>query len=367
MSVSFSLNAISESVVRFFPPPPFLVPPLAGIDISDASVKYLILVGRPGHFIVRAWGTVALAPGIVVDGKVQDVTALGKTLQTIAKKERLTAAHFALPEEHAYLFQMPLPRDVDANIEESIEFNLKENVPLTPEEVVFSYLVSGHASKESFLAVSAYPRSVIAGYLEAAGAAGITVCSFETEGHAIARASLDNSAMRSTMLVLDMGWNTTGLSITRGGVILFSTQLETTGKACCRAIERETGMVEQEAYALMMEQGVRAPAAVGARKAFHEVLARLEEEMEKHLAYWNVHAEGNAIHESISGVVVAGSVAAVPGFLESLASLLPVPVRGAHVWEQVCSFETYVPPIPQPDSYAFATAIGLALRSAPLV
>lgn len=355
---------ILRTFVRVFPPPRFLVPPLAGIDISDASVKHIVLAGTSGNLEVRSFGTSVLPRGAVVDGKIKNITLLADNLRALRDEKGIHAAHFALPEEHAYLFQLPFPALPDAHIEEAIEFSLKENVPLAPEEVVFSYLVGRGRGKEPFLVVSAYPRQVIGAYLEAAHAAGIAVLSFETEGHAIARASLGTDMFLKTMLMLDLGWNTTGLSIVREGVILFSTQLETTGKKFCRAIEEITGKDETASYAIMKEQGLLD--TKGNEEVFGVMMLTLEalrDEMEKHLAYWNMHAEGNLAHEAVHGVVVAGSTVAVPGFLPYLGSLLSVPLMEANVWQGVCSFERYVPPVAKQDSYAYATAIGLALRS----
>ncbi len=353
-----------RAFTRAFPPPQFLASPLAGVDISDASVKHIVLSGSPGAYEVKSFGTAILPKGAVVNGRVESPEALAENLSILRKEHAIDAGHFALPEEHAYLFQMPFPETEEANIEETIEFNLKENVPLSPSEVVFSYLVGRGREGKPFLAVSAYPRAVINTYLEAAHSAGITVLSFETEGHAIARASLGGDTFQKTMLMLDLGWNTTGLSIVREGVILFSTQLETTGKTFCRAIEEVTGKSEDDAYALMKKEGLRKSGGQDVvSSAIRGTLETLQGEMKKHLAYWDMHAEGNVSHERVFGIVVAGSTTAVPGFVEHLATLLPIPILGANVWQNVCTFDRFVPPISKDDSYAFATAIGLALRS----
>src|SRR3954468_3536684 len=96
------LSSASHTLTRWFPVPKLLVPPAAGIDISDASVKWLVLERPDQGLRVGSYGEVPLQAGVVVSGTVKNVDALAATLRQVrSHMGHVRAAHSALPEEAA--------------------------------------------------------------------------------------------------------------------------------------------------------------------------------------------------------------------------------------------------------------------------
>ena len=117
--------SLSRTVARLFPVPRYLSPHAAGIDITDASIKWVALRPQGDHFRVSSWGEVKLEPGIVESGTVKNEKALAEALVTIRKQlGGIRVAHAALPEEGAFVFSMRVPTVKKEEIESMIEFEL---------------------------------------------------------------------------------------------------------------------------------------------------------------------------------------------------------------------------------------------------
>src|SRR5262245_2793497 len=104
MSAGF-IYRIMRALTRSFPVPQILMPPTAGIDISDASIKWLALTESADGYRVSTFGEVPIEAGVVESGIVKNVNALAHVLVDVrTRMGGITTAHAALPEEAAYVF-----------------------------------------------------------------------------------------------------------------------------------------------------------------------------------------------------------------------------------------------------------------------
>src|SRR3989344_5861037 len=107
-------RAFSKKLVRWFPTPAMIYPRAAGIDISDASIKWLVLAPFQSRYRVEKYGEIPLEAGVMVNGVVQDEGALAHALSEVKKHlGGIECAHSALPEEAAYVFEMHVPEGTD--------------------------------------------------------------------------------------------------------------------------------------------------------------------------------------------------------------------------------------------------------------
>src|SRR5882672_1176175 len=78
-------RAFSRLFSSWFPTPSLLLPPAVGVDISDASIKWLGLSRTRGEVRVSGYGDTDLPSGIVEKGIIKDVPALGRVLAELKK------------------------------------------------------------------------------------------------------------------------------------------------------------------------------------------------------------------------------------------------------------------------------------------
>lgn len=358
------LQKSSTLLSRGFPTPTYLTIPAAGVNISDYSVKHVFFERHKEGVRVVSHGKLDLPLSTVEHGEVKDGGVLAKILNRMREEAGYQYVHLALPEEHAYLFQITLPKGPREEIEQMLEFRIKDNVPISADEAVFDYNLIRENPESYELNVSVYPLLIVNQYLSALHEAGLIPLSLEIEGQATARALLPSDHPLPTM-ILDLGRNDASLSISTSGMVTFTASLETGGDVFTRAIARGLNLSFQEAERLKRKYGFRdTKESSDVFEQLAPVMADFKETIRKHMMYWQMHAGGEGGQsEVVARIVLAGGNANVVGLAEFLESQLGVPVEIGNVWEHILSFEEHLPQISAQESLEYATAVGLALRS----
>jgi type IV pilus assembly protein PilM len=210
--------------------------------------------------------------------------------------------------------------------------------------------------------VSVLPRTVVEEYLDIFHGTGITPKAFEFESQAMARSIIREGDM-GTFLVVDIGKMTTGIFVVAHGVVQFSASLDVGGHYLTQAIERTLKIPYEEAEALKVKQGLVTHGGDRAvLDAMLTAVSDLKTRLMRHYSYWQTH-HGEKVGGNIEAVYLTGGGANLEGLTEYLAMGLDVRVSVANPWINVCSFETYVPPMPRHAAHGYSAAIGLALRS----
>lgn len=350
-------------LAKAFPPPEYLAMPAVGIDISDLAIKYIMLERGSHTTNLRAFGKIDLPVEVIERGEIRDSATVAKQLSRIRDEHGFEYAHLALPEEHAYLFQLDLPQGGES-LEQMLEFHLKENVPIGADEAVFDYNVIKNTPETVTLNVSVYPTAIALQYIGVVEEAGIRALSVEIEGQATARALLPEDTISPT-LVIDIGRNDANISISTQGSVTFTASLEMGGDDITRAVARTLDVSFQKAEQLKRKYGFTdTEESAPVFNALLPPVTKLAEAIRKHLMYWQMHMRGSAdAKDDVSRVVLAGGNANTAGLPEYLEAFIGVPVEVGSVWQNVFDPGVVVPPIPARESLEYATAVGLALRN----
>ncbi len=361
-------RAFSRAMSRSFPMPQLLMLPAAGVDISDSSVKWLLLkqVGESYH--VDNYGEVPLQSGIVVAGVVQNIGALAEALRAVrAQLKGVRAAHGALPEEAAYVFSMFVPHATPRiQVLRMIEFEFEGRVPIAPAAAVYDYsLIPSQGSEQEEISVVVFPKDVAEAYTAAFDQAGMTLLSLEVEARSIARAVSSGAPDEPVTLIADYGRGRTGFAVLKRGVPIFTSTVPVGGDAIDRALIDIMHMSEPDAAQFKLDEGVDARAErIAARDAILPAVSAFADEIARHYRYWDTRKNdrGDRV-TSIGKVVLVGGNANLRGLADYVASKVQAPVEIGQCWRHVAPFDEYIPPIDRHVSLQYATAVGLALRA----
>jgi|SRR3989344_418707 len=362
-------NRISRRIDHWFPTPRYLLPLAAGVDISDASIKWMTLKEAVHGYEVAAWGTKALSSGIVVGGIIKDMEGLVDALSGI-KYELAGAqiAHAALPEEAAYVFSMQVP---DGNDREQtlrmIEFELDGRVPIPPSAAVYDFSTIERHDGEGHgeIAVSVFPRDLSESYAHAFREADIELMSLEVEARSIGRAVSSREAGEAATFLVDFGRARTGFAVLERGIPIFTSTVDIGGDTIQQAVSQALSIPAADAERFCNEEGlmVATGRSLGA-EAIARVAVALTAEIKRHYRYWDTRrSEKGERRIGIDGVVLVGGSANLNGLPEYIAGHIHAPVELADIWHHICDFDHYIPPIDRKTSLQFATAAGLALRT----
>jgi len=121
---------VSTLLTRFFPAPQSLVVPSAGLDFSDATMRYVEL--REGHqgILPHRYGESPIPQGIIQAGRIVDAKAFGVFLREIKAKHNLKYVRVSIPESQVYSFTLPLDIQAATDVRSAIELVIEDNIPL---------------------------------------------------------------------------------------------------------------------------------------------------------------------------------------------------------------------------------------------
>lgn len=358
--------SFSRTIARWFPVPRLLTPPAAGIDITDASVKWLSFKETAAGLRVVTCGTHPLPQGIVERGNIKNPQALAEVLKEVQKKSGITAAHAALPEEDAYVFSMQVPpKSSRAQIMSMVEFELETRVPIPPSQAVYDFdTVQTRDDGSEEIAVTVFPRELAEGYTQAFALSGMQLLSLEIEPRSIGRAIAPKDK-NDTVLVVDCGYARTGVAILKRGIPIFTSTIDIGGAHLSKAVMDTLKVSEEEARVFKNEHGLVSddPSRKAVWEAVDAVAGSLAEEIGKHYRFWDTRRnERGERTMPVERVFLLGGSANLKGFPEYIAGKVHAETLRPDVWQNAFSFDDYIPPLDYRSSLQYATAIGLALR-----
>ncbi|MBI2048568.1 MAG: type IV pilus assembly protein PilM [Parcubacteria group bacterium] len=351
---------------RWFPLPNVLFPRAAGVDISDSSVKWLSLEQTPRGFHVRAFTQVALEPGIVVEGIVRDEEKLAQAIRTLHAQARTGSyVHAALPEETGFVFTMHVVGlGSREQVLRMIEFEIEDHVPLPIDSIVYDYdVISLHSGDEGAeISVTAFPKSIVESYVQAFDRAGMKLLSLESEASSIVRSVLPAHS-KDVVLIADFGRARTGIIIVNRGVPIFTSTVSVGGDAMTKVIMETMSVDADKAEEFKNEHGIARDGDKRVVEAIAGTAGALADEIARHFSYWDTRRDEHGRRVTpVARVILTGGSSNLKGLDEYVAGRVRAPAGHAHVWQNVCSFDEYIPPIDSHHALGLSTGIGLALR-----
>lgn len=329
-------------------------------------MKWIVLGEGSRGKEVRAFGHQELPAGVVVNGAIQDVSALAEVLRPLQDKMGVSCVHAALPEESAYVFSMHVPSvSSREQVFSLIEFELQDRVPIPPAEAVYDFDVIEERNDGAEIGVTVFPRDLASAYASAFASANLTLRSLEVEASSIARAISGRSKKEPITLVADFGGLRTGLTVLKRGIPIFTSTVSIGGSSIDRILGEKLKLAPEAMLAFKNEEGL--VAREGKRSAGLEailgVASALADEVVKHFHYWDTRRNEHGDRLTpLEQIYLLGGSANLRGLADYLAARAQVEVVRPNVWRNVCSFDEYIPPIERRISLEYATAIGLALR-----
>jgi len=347
---------------RFFPTPSFLSMPSFGLDISDESIKFVLLVFTKKGIRLQKYGERKISPGIIESGKIKNPKRLEEILLSLHKEEKIESVRVSLPEEQIYLFKMRLDKSELNNIRESIELSLEEHIPIPASNAIFDYEILNEDENSLQVQVSAIPKNVIHNYLSVFKNSSIFVHSSELEAQAIARAVIKKGDL-GTYMIVDFGEKRTGIFIISQGVVMFTFTLDVGGVILTNIIQKNFNVSLQEAEDMKKDYSLQK------KEVNKEVFAMLVEsvsvlrdEIEKHFLYWHTHRdEEGKNNPPIQKIILCGGASTLVGLADYLSVSLKHKVENTNAWINILDIKKEVPEINFKQTFSFATAIGLAL------
>ena len=295
-----------------------------GLDLDGA---FIAAVQASSDGVTRA-ASMELAPGVISDGEVTDVTALTDALRDFFKAEGLPKrVRLGIANQQIVVRQMEIPKIEDEKERAAaVRFQAAEAIAMPLDEVVLDHQVVGEGvspegSARLRVVVVAARESMIGRVVEAVRAAGLKPEGIDLNAFALVRTLAVPSDSTETARVFCHLGGVTNLAIAVGTSCLFTRPLSTEWDS---------------------DDG--------------NVAAALAEEIRLSIDYYMAQPEARWVGE----IVLSGPGSRRAGLAEELGTLIEVPVTVA---EPLGRLQTDKFPIHE-DPYRYTVAVGLALGSA---
>lgn len=349
----------------------FVQIPIAGLDISDLTVKYLKFKSLD-KIEIENFGEINIPAGIIEQGEIKKEKRFSEFLrENFGTKDHKLYTNFvavSLPEEKSFVRVLQLPKIKKDELQNAIRWEIETNIPLPSEELIYDYEIVKTLKENTDhfdVVITAFPRSIVNSYVRALKAANLRPIILELESQAIVRAVIPDYNSPSAKIIIDMGRTRTSL-ILFAGAIIFTKTIEIGGSTIEKNISKTLGVDAQEAFEIKKKLGIHKNAYEGRLFAsLIPVISVLSDEIKLIMDFYrNYTAHRHGASKEVESVLLCGGDANLLGLDTYLSSSLKVPSVLADPFINFKSKLRYSPPsIAKNQALGFTTVIGLAIRN----
>lgn len=238
--------------------------PLIGIDIGSQQIKIAEL--RPGKtgLTITALGLGPTPVGVIQNNIITDPAVVGTAIKQLMRESGITVkrAVGCISGQNAVVIRIiEVPRMTDAELKETMKWEVERHVPFAPSETVLDYQplvprtpeAASGPNMEVLLAVA--QQDAVSNYIDTLFAAGLDPVAIDIEPLAISRAVLDlqdgrpvirpqapvgepafDGGYAETVAIVNIGAANTDIAIFQGGQLTFPRSLPLAGDSLTRAI-----------------------------------------------------------------------------------------------------------------------------------
>ncbi len=319
---------------------------VAGVEISNHSVRFLEFFNEHGRLSVKNFGEIVFPENTMKDGDILNKDAFTKVFSELKNKISVESLNVSVPEQKTYIFEIRLPKMNKGEIRQALEFHLEENVPFKAGEVLFEYEIIGEDKQDGgiFASVSVIPKTTIESYSDAIVASGFFPVNFEIESRMTARSVIPKDDKKS-YVILNVKYSSTIFSFVDGNTVRFTSVLNI-GKSYIDESLEKAGVSPSNQNKNSMASSLN-------------IYSIIKDELEKFIDYVKSKSIGG--DDAIRKIIACGDSADLPGFLNHVGQNIDMEIVPANVWSNTFDINNYLPPIDFKESLNFATAVGLAM------
>ncbi|MHB8328259.1 MAG: type IV pilus assembly protein PilM [Acidimicrobiales bacterium] len=315
------------------------MPQVVGLDIGTSAVRAAELELGSGAPVLTAFSQVGLPPDTVVDGEIQDVTAVADALARLWRNGKFTSKSVVvgIAGLRAITRELDLPWVTDDEVDSAVRFQSEEVIPFAPEKTLLSAQVLGEASapdgtRTRRVLVAAAHKDLVDGVVAAVERAGLQVAGVDLVSSALVRALVDPKQLsEQPEAIVNVGAGLTVVVVHQEGRPQFVRTLGTGGNAATTAIAQALDLPVSDAELVKRRLDDSTPQLQTAQRATVPVVDELVTEIRNSIQYFT-SLPGRS---PITRVMVTGGGARLPGFVDRLQAQVRVPVVGASSFEHL--------------------------------
>ncbi|EKD66888.1 MAG: hypothetical protein ACD_48C00689G0001, partial [uncultured bacterium] len=284
-----------------------------GIDISDSSVKVMLLKSDGKKIRPQSFNANIFPRGIVVKDVIENEEKLTeiikKTLST-AKPHPITIPYViaSLPESKSFIRTVDLPPMQKPEIENAVKWEAEQHIPLSIDQVYLDWKILNGQEKQnkpSFFSkkenenekphkvfLTASPKVTVDPIVKVLKKCRLQPIALEVESLSTTRSVISKDLENKTVMIADLGTNKTSFILFENSILKFTSSTSTAGVDITRNIMKRTGLNFDDAEKAKIETGFSSEQKPEIFEAEIEVLKKITDEIKNTIKFYKEYDNG---------------------------------------------------------------------------
>lgn len=329
------------------------------MDVSTTGVK--VMAVDPKSWKVTGYGSLDLDPGRLQDSLNKNDNYLADGIKLLLNTKmvgKLPSRHVVLsvPTNHTYTRSLTIPIDAKTNLEEAVQLEAEQYIPIPVAELYLDYEEIERNDKNITLIMSAVPRRIIDSLKYACEKNGLEIVLMEPGISAVDRIIGATEEGHLPTLLIDIGAATTDIALV-DKFIRVAGGVSVGGHTFTLKLSEKLKVDFTEAHQLKVHSGLAfGPMQNKIKSALQPSLDQIVSECRKIIRYYN---DRLGIGTKIEQIVIVGGGASLPGLGEFITEAMLMPARVGNPWLQIDFGNLKAPSRQTKERYV--TVAGLAI------
>jgi type IV pilus assembly protein PilM len=313
---------------------------VVGLDLDPGYIAAAEVTVN-GSLTLKRGAVAPLNPGVLRDGEVADVAALGDALRSFfAEHELSNRVRLGIANQRIVVRTLDLPPlDDHKALAAAVKVQAPDHIPMPIEEAVIDWQSLGRVQTPSGqertrVVVVAVRREMVDKLLAATREAGLKLEGIDLSAFGMVRALGDREA-EGAVLYVSVG-GLTNVAVANASACMFTRAAAGGLDAMVHSLSERRALTAEHARQWLQHVGMHAPLegiegdpdlVAAARATLEEGVHHLADTVRNSLNFYRMQESA----ENVETGVLTGPVVAIPGFVEALSEQLRLPLVAAVV------------------------------------
>ncbi len=333
-----------------------------GIDIGTSGIKVVELKKEGREIKLLTYGFSENANIKAHYDWYDNVVQTAKIINEICKKAGAVSrnAISALPTFAVFSSVLNLTGVSGKDIDSAVRWEAKKVIPLPLEEMDLDWkkIEDGSNNKETKVLLMGAPKALVGKYVNIFKEAKINLLSLETETFSLIRSLLGND--KSTVMILEIGTNTTDISIINNKIPLLNRSIDVGGITITNAISNNLNIGLERAEQFKYDLGISLMNSQDDNIVPQTILEAINPIVNEVKYAINLFQSKN--ENKVEKIILSGGSALLPNLPEYLSKILDMKVIIGDPWVRI-SYPTELKQLLTEIGPRMSVAIGLAMRN----
>ena len=340
-----------------------------GLDIGNSSVKAVVIDKKNSDMLISKIGVAVIPEGTVAGGKVIRPDLLTKSIKEAVLEAggKVKNVCFTVHHQNVIIRHLTLPPMEEAEIQEALKWELKNNIPFTG-KAVYDFQVLEKNIENVNILLAAVEETIALDYCGCIKEAGLIPSAIDIQPLAFARlinmlaergrldTELQNNWEQDTVMLIDLSEHCTSLSFFTLRKLNFFRVISFGGSELSAILAQNLGVSAKNAEKLLSQYGLFENPYYGAEQIgeLKSALHKFLQEIKRSIKFFQVqHPDYD-----VSGAVLAGEVSGLRGLEDVLGDELTITIK---VLNPFPAFKAIPDIEPKVSEYGNTLSLGLGL------